>query len=65
MSVPIQGKVLMTKPFVLARCQVKELKRNVTDMQTELQDALQRAAAAVAQEQKATLDSKLQVIRSD
>ncbi|KAA0719100.1 Nucleoprotein TPR NPC-associated intranuclear protein [Triplophysa tibetana] len=39
---------------------VKELKRNVTDMQTELQDALQRAAAAVAQEQKATLDSKLQ-----
>ncbi|KAI7809880.1 nucleoprotein TPR isoform X2 [Triplophysa rosa] len=39
---------------------VKELKRNVTDMQTELQDALQRAAAAVAQEQKATQDSKLQ-----
>lgn len=30
-------------------------------MQTELQDALQRAAAAVAQEQRATQDSKLQV----
>ncbi|XP_051768515.1 nucleoprotein TPR-like [Ctenopharyngodon idella] len=39
---------------------VKELKRSVTDMQTELQDALQRAAAAVAQEQRATQDSKLQ-----
>ncbi|XP_067310032.1 nucleoprotein TPR isoform X2 [Pseudorasbora parva] len=39
---------------------VKELKRSVTGMQTELQDALQRAAAAVAQEQKATQDSKLQ-----
>lgn len=30
-------------------------------MQTELQDALQRAVAAVAQEQRATQDSKLQV----
>ncbi|ROL44753.1 Nucleoprotein TPR [Anabarilius grahami] len=39
---------------------VKELKRSMTDMQTELQDALQRAAAAVAQEQRATQDSKLQ-----
>ncbi|XP_051554060.1 nucleoprotein TPR-like isoform X2 [Myxocyprinus asiaticus] len=39
---------------------VKELKRSVTDMQTELQDALQRAAAAVTQEQRATQDSKLQ-----
>ncbi|XP_073732494.1 nucleoprotein TPR [Misgurnus anguillicaudatus] len=39
---------------------VKELKSSLTDMQTELQDALQRATAAVAQEQKATQDSKLQ-----
>ncbi|XP_051556343.1 nucleoprotein TPR-like isoform X2 [Myxocyprinus asiaticus] len=39
---------------------VKELKRSVTDMQTELQEALQRAAAAVTQEQIATQDSKLQ-----
>ncbi|KAK7162888.1 hypothetical protein R3I93_007053 [Phoxinus phoxinus] len=39
---------------------VKELKRSVTDMQAELQDALQRAVAAVAQEQRATQDSKLQ-----
>ncbi|XP_016328262.1 nucleoprotein TPR-like isoform X2 [Sinocyclocheilus anshuiensis] len=39
---------------------VKELKRSMTDMQTELQDALQRAVEAVAQEQRATQDSKLQ-----
>uniref|UniRef100_A0A8C1M7L8 Nucleoprotein TPR n=1 Tax=Cyprinus carpio TaxID=7962 RepID=A0A8C1M7L8_CYPCA len=39
---------------------VKELKRSLTDMQTELQDALQRAVEAVAQEQRATQDSKLQ-----
>uniref|UniRef100_A0A8C2AHE4 Nucleoprotein TPR n=1 Tax=Cyprinus carpio TaxID=7962 RepID=A0A8C2AHE4_CYPCA len=38
----------------------RELKRSVTDMQTELQDALHRAAEAVAQEQRATQDSKLQ-----
>ncbi|XP_030629604.1 nucleoprotein TPR [Chanos chanos] len=40
--------------------QVKELKRSVTDMQTELQEALQKAAAAAAQEQRATQDSQLQ-----
>ncbi len=40
---------------------MKELKRSMTDMQTELQDALQRATEAVAQEQRATQDSKLQV----
>uniref|UniRef100_A0A673I5F2 Nucleoprotein TPR n=1 Tax=Sinocyclocheilus rhinocerous TaxID=307959 RepID=A0A673I5F2_9TELE len=39
---------------------VKELKRSMTDMQTELQDALQRAVEAVAQEQRATQDSKQQ-----
>uniref|UniRef100_A0A8C2D3L7 Nucleoprotein TPR n=1 Tax=Cyprinus carpio TaxID=7962 RepID=A0A8C2D3L7_CYPCA len=38
----------------------RELKRSMTDMQTELQDALHRAAEAVAQEQRATQDSKLQ-----
>uniref|UniRef100_A0A672SZJ1 Nucleoprotein TPR n=1 Tax=Sinocyclocheilus grahami TaxID=75366 RepID=A0A672SZJ1_SINGR len=38
----------------------RELKRSMTDMQTELQDALQRAVEAVAQEQRATQDSKLQ-----
>uniref|UniRef100_A0A8C1H8B0 Nucleoprotein TPR n=1 Tax=Cyprinus carpio carpio TaxID=630221 RepID=A0A8C1H8B0_CYPCA len=38
----------------------RELKRSLTDMQTELQDALQRAVEAVAQEQRATQDSKLQ-----
>ncbi|XP_052403719.1 nucleoprotein TPR [Carassius gibelio] len=39
---------------------VKELKRSMTDIQTELQDALHRASEAVAQEQRATQDSKLQ-----
>uniref|UniRef100_A0AAR2LPK9 Nucleoprotein TPR n=1 Tax=Pygocentrus nattereri TaxID=42514 RepID=A0AAR2LPK9_PYGNA len=39
---------------------VKELKRSVTDMQAELQDALQRAASAVTQEQRATQDSQQQ-----
>ncbi|XP_043117020.1 LOW QUALITY PROTEIN: nucleoprotein TPR [Puntigrus tetrazona] len=39
---------------------VKELKTSMTNMQTELQDALQRAAEAVTQEQRATQDSKLQ-----
>ncbi|XP_073704186.1 nucleoprotein TPR [Garra rufa] len=39
---------------------VKELKRSMMDMQTELQDALQKAVEAVAQEQRATQDSKLQ-----
>uniref|UniRef100_A0AAR2JH62 Nucleoprotein TPR n=1 Tax=Pygocentrus nattereri TaxID=42514 RepID=A0AAR2JH62_PYGNA len=37
-----------------------ELKRSVTDMQAELQDALQRAASAVTQEQRATQDSQQQ-----
>uniref|UniRef100_A0A8B9J840 Nucleoprotein TPR n=1 Tax=Astyanax mexicanus TaxID=7994 RepID=A0A8B9J840_ASTMX len=34
--------------------------RNVTDMQTELQEALHRSAAAVTQEQRATQDSQQQ-----
>ncbi|KAM9468929.1 nucleoprotein TPR-like isoform 3-T3 [Clarias gariepinus] len=39
---------------------VKELKHNLTEMQTELQDALQRATSAAAREQQATLESQQQ-----
>ncbi|XP_034166487.2 nucleoprotein TPR isoform X3 [Pangasianodon hypophthalmus] len=39
---------------------VKELKHSLTEMQTELQDALQRATSAAAKEQQATQDSQQQ-----
>uniref|UniRef100_A0AAY4CSB2 Nucleoprotein TPR n=1 Tax=Denticeps clupeoides TaxID=299321 RepID=A0AAY4CSB2_9TELE len=42
--------------------QVTELKRSLTSMQTELQDALHRAAEAVTEEQKAKQDRKLQAV---
>ncbi|KAL4635951.1 nucleoprotein TPR-like [Arapaima gigas] len=40
--------------------QMNELKKNLQCIQTELQDALQRASVAAAQEQQATQDSQLQ-----
>ncbi|KAG7457192.1 hypothetical protein MATL_G00243860 [Megalops atlanticus] len=40
--------------------QMSELKKNLRNIQSELQDALQRAAAAAAQEQQATQDSQQQ-----
>ncbi|TRY56833.1 hypothetical protein DNTS_004104 [Danionella cerebrum] len=40
--------------------QVKDLKRGITDMQSQLQDALHRATSAVTQEQNATQESKIQ-----
>ncbi|GAA6102968.1 nucleoprotein TPR isoform X3 [Tachysurus ichikawai] len=40
--------------------QVKELKHSLTELQTELQDALQRATSAAAKEQQATQDSQQQ-----
>ncbi|KAI5099153.1 nucleoprotein TPR isoform X2, partial [Silurus meridionalis] len=39
---------------------VKQLKHSLTEMQTELQDALQRASSAAAKEQQATQDSQQQ-----
>lgn len=40
---------------------MNELKKNLRNIQSELQDALQRAALAASQEHQATQDSQQQV----
>lgn len=42
-------------------CQVAELRRSLSSVQADHQEALQRAAVAAAQEQQAILDSQEQV----